>query len=41
MNVKALYARAMESLYLACIVVSATALVLITLVIPYGVFMPT
>jgi TRAP-type C4-dicarboxylate transport system permease small subunit len=29
----------MESLYLACIVVSATALVLITLVIPYGVFM--
>jgi TRAP-type C4-dicarboxylate transport system permease small subunit len=39
MNVKALYARAMESLYLMCIVVSATALVLITLVIPYGVFM--
>ena len=29
----------MEALYLACIVVSATALVLITLVIPYGVFM--
>ena len=29
----------MERLYLACIVVSATALVLITLVIPYGVFM--
>jgi TRAP-type C4-dicarboxylate transport system permease small subunit len=29
----------MEKLYLACIVVSATALVLITLVIPYGVFM--
>jgi len=39
MNVKALYARAMESLYLACIVISATALVLITLIIPYGVFM--
>jgi TRAP-type C4-dicarboxylate transport system permease small subunit len=39
MTTKALYARAMESLYLACIVVSATALVLITLVIPYGVFM--
>jgi TRAP-type C4-dicarboxylate transport system permease small subunit len=37
--VKAAYARAMEALYLACIVVSATALVLITLVIPYGVFM--
>lgn len=36
---KAAYARAMEALYLACIVVSATALVLITLVIPYGVFM--
>ena len=39
MTVKAWYLRAMESLYLACIVVSATALVLITLVIPYGVFM--
>ena len=39
MTVKAWYSRAMESLYLACIVVSATALVLITLVIPYGVFM--
>ena len=30
---------AMERLYLACIVVSAVALVAITLVIPYGVFM--
>ena len=39
MNIKAAYARAMEMLYLACIVVSATSLVLITLVIPYGVFM--
>jgi TRAP-type C4-dicarboxylate transport system permease small subunit len=29
----------MERLYLACIVVSAAALVAITLVIPYGVFM--
>lgn len=29
----------MEWLYVACIAVSATALVLITLVIPYGVFM--
>jgi TRAP-type C4-dicarboxylate transport system permease small subunit len=37
--VKAAYAVAMERLYLACIVVSATALVAITLVIPYGVFM--
>lgn len=36
---KAAYAVAMERLYLACIVVSATALVAITLVIPYGVFM--
>ena len=39
MNIKTSYARAMEALYLACIVVAATALVLITLVIPYGVFM--
>ena len=39
MNLKAAYMLAMERLYLACIVVSATALVLITLVIPYGVFM--
>ena len=39
MKFKAGYARAMEHLYLACIVVSAIALVLITLVIPYGVFM--
>jgi len=37
--VKAAYAAAMERLYLGCIVVSATALVAITLVIPYGVFM--
>jgi len=37
--VKATYAAAMERLYLACIVVSALALVAITLVIPYGVFM--
>ena len=36
---KAAYALAMEQLYLACIVVSASALVAITLVIPYGVFM--
>jgi len=36
---KAAYAAAMERLYLACIVVSAVALVTITLVIPYGVFM--
>ena len=36
---KAAYAAAMERLYLACIVVSALALVAITIVIPYGVFM--
>ena len=36
---RAAYAAAMERLYLACIVVSAVALVAITLVIPYGVFM--
>ena len=36
---RAAYAAAMERLYLACIVVSAVALVTITLVIPYGVFM--
>ena len=39
MNARTVYALAMERLYLACIVVSATALVLITLAIPYGVFM--
>ncbi len=39
MNIKVGYARGMELLYLACIVISATSLVLITLVIPYGVFM--
>jgi TRAP-type C4-dicarboxylate transport system permease small subunit len=37
--VRAAYAAAMERLYLACIAVSASALVAITLVIPYGVFM--
>ncbi len=36
---RAAYAAAMEQLYLACIAVSASALVAITLVIPYGVFM--
>jgi TRAP-type C4-dicarboxylate transport system permease small subunit len=39
MDIKAGYRYAMEKLYLGCIIVSATALVLITLVIPYGVFM--
>jgi TRAP-type C4-dicarboxylate transport system permease small subunit len=36
---RAAYASAMERLYLTCIVVSAAALVAITLAIPYGVFM--
>ncbi|MGQ0512317.1 MAG: TRAP transporter small permease [Betaproteobacteria bacterium] len=35
----AAYRRAMEALYLACIVLSGTALVAITLIIPFGVFM--
>jgi TRAP-type C4-dicarboxylate transport system permease small subunit len=39
MGSKARYRQAMERLYLACIVVSGMALVVITLVIPYGVFM--
>jgi TRAP-type C4-dicarboxylate transport system permease small subunit len=39
MDLKARYAQAMEALYLACIVVSATALIVITLIIPAGVFM--
>ena len=38
MNMKQRYARAMEGLYLACIVLSGTALVAITLIIPLGVF---
>jgi TRAP-type C4-dicarboxylate transport system permease small subunit len=36
---KAAYASAMEALYVACIVVSGVSLVVITLIIPYGVFM--
>ena len=39
MNAKQRYAQAMERLYLACIIVSGTALVVITLIIPFGVFM--
>jgi TRAP-type C4-dicarboxylate transport system permease small subunit len=38
-SLKARYAQAMEGLYLACIVVSGASLVVITLIIPYGVFM--
>ena len=33
------YQRAMERLYVACIVLSGVALVVITLIIPFGVFM--
>jgi TRAP-type C4-dicarboxylate transport system permease small subunit len=36
---KARYAQAMEGLYIACIALSAASLVVITLIIPYGVFM--
>src|SRR5256885_15437989 len=36
---RARYAQAMERLYLACVGISGLALVVITLIIPYGVFM--
>ena len=36
---KARYVRAMEWLYVACIAISGVSLVVITLIIPYGVFM--
>ncbi|HEU4367584.1 MAG TPA: TRAP transporter small permease subunit [Methylomirabilota bacterium] len=36
---KSRYAAAMETLYVACIAVSGASLVVITLIIPYGVFM--
>ena len=39
MDLKARYRQAMEALYLACIVVSGAALIVITLIIPLGVFM--
>ena len=39
MTLKARYTRAMELLYLACVVISGLALVAITLIIPAGVFM--
>ena len=34
-----LYRQAMEWLYIACVVLAATAMVVITIIIPYGVFM--
>jgi len=39
MSLKQRYAQAMETLYLACIVLSGIAIVIITLIIPFGVFM--
>ena len=39
MSVKERYAQAMEWLYIVCIVLSGTAMVVITLIIPLGVFM--
>jgi TRAP-type C4-dicarboxylate transport system permease small subunit len=39
MTLKERYAHAMEQLYVVCVYVSGIALVLITLAIPYGVFM--
>jgi TRAP-type C4-dicarboxylate transport system permease small subunit len=39
MTLKKRYAQAMEALYIVCVVISGLALVVITLVIPYGVFM--
>jgi TRAP-type C4-dicarboxylate transport system permease small subunit len=39
MSAKERYAQAMEYLYLACIVLSGLAIVVITLIIPFGVFM--
>ena len=39
MQTKRSYAQAMEWLYIGCVVLSGTALVAITLIIPLGVFM--
>ena len=39
MTAKQRYAQAMEYLYLACIILAGTAMVVITLMIPFGVFM--
>ncbi len=39
MAIRAVYRQAMERLYLACIVIAGTAMIVMTLVIPYGVFM--
>ena len=39
MTGKQRYAQAMEWLYLACVILAGTAMVVITLIIPFGVFM--
>ncbi|HVQ04735.1 MAG TPA: TRAP transporter small permease subunit, partial [Burkholderiaceae bacterium] len=39
MHARQRYARAMEWTYIGCIVLSGTAMVVITLIIPLGVFM--
>ena len=39
MTAKQRYAQAMECLYLACVILAGTAMVVITLIIPFGVFM--
>ena len=39
MSAKQRYEQAMEWLYIVCVVVSGTAMVAITLIIPLGVFM--
>ena len=39
LTLKQRYARLMEGLYLGCIVISGLAIVVITLIIPFGVFM--
>jgi len=39
MSIKQRYAQAMEWLYIGCVVLSGTAMVVITLIIPLGVFM--
>ncbi|HEY7239900.1 MAG TPA: TRAP transporter small permease [Burkholderiales bacterium] len=39
MDLSAAYRAAMEWLYIVCIVLSAAAMVVITIIIPYGVFM--
>ncbi len=39
MTLKRYYAQTMERLYILCVVLSGVALVAITLIIPFGVFM--